>query len=140
MNTGQQAPSSWEQETAETTKRLGFWTFAWVATMAVATFGPKFLWAGNNTMTIVAILVNLAIGFGMIFAHKRHVLSLDELQQKVQVQTMAFTLGVAVVVGLAYSNLDVSNIISFDAEISHLVILIGLTYMTGLFIAMRRYR
>ena len=42
--------------------------------------------------------------------------------------------------GLAYSNLDVTNLIPFDAEISHLVILMALTYMVGIAAGIRRYR
>ena len=53
---------------------------------------------------------------------------------------MALSLGVGLVVGLAYSNLDVTNIIAFDAEISHLVILMGLTYGAGIFIGLRKFR
>ena len=65
---------------------------------------------------------------------------MDELQQKVQLEAMALALGVAIVVGLAYSNLDIANVIQQDAEISHLVMLIGVTYMASLFFGMRRYK
>ncbi len=90
--------------------------------------------------TILAILVNLGIGFGMIVANKRHLKGLDEMHQKIQLEAMALSLGVGLVVGLGYSNLDVTNVIAFDAEISHLVILMGLTYMAGVFAGLKRYR
>jgi hypothetical protein len=53
---------------------------------------------------------------------------------------MGISLGVAVVLGLAYSNLDVTNIISYDAEISHLVILIGLSYIASTIVGNLRYK
>ena len=53
---------------------------------------------------------------------------------------LAMALGVAVVAGMAYSNLDIANVIEQDAEISHLVLLIGFTYITTLFFGTRRYR
>jgi hypothetical protein len=53
---------------------------------------------------------------------------------------MALSLGVGLVVGLCYSNLDISNLISFDAEISHLVILMGLTYFAGVLVSHRKYQ
>ncbi len=140
MSQVNQTPSNWENQTRLTTKRLGLWTLAWVLSMAVATFGPTFLWDGNNTTTVVFIVLNMLIGFGMMYAHKEHLLSLDEMQRKVQLESMALALGVAVVVGLAYSNLDIANIIRADAEISYLVMLIGVTYMISLFFANRRYR
>lgn len=140
MTDATKSPSTWERKTTKTTLRLGLWTLAWVITMALATFGPKILWAGNDALTTTAIVVNLIIGLGMIFANYRHIQSLDELHQKVQLEAMALALAVAVVVGMAYSNLDIANIIEQDAEISHLILIIGFTYMTGIFFGMRRYR
>lgn len=130
----------WDCNSRKTTLNLGLWTGAWVLTMALATFGPKFLWDGNSTLTLVGILINLAIGIGVIIANKKHLNSLDELQRKIQLEAMGATLGVAVIFGLSYSMLDTTNIISYDAEISHLVILIGLTYLAGTIIGTLRYR
>jgi len=140
MSNKNAVPTEWEKTTAKRTVRLGFWTAAWVLTMALATFGPMFIWNGNNTLTTMGIVVNMLIGFGMIVANKNHLESLDELHQKVHLEAMAMALGVAVVVGLAYSNLDVSNVISQDAEISHLVLLIGITYYATVWLGLRRYR
>ena len=140
MKSEKAAPTPWEKKTIKTTVRLGQWTLAWVLTMALATFGPMFLWEGNDRLTIAVIVINMIIGLGMILANKHHLQSLDELQQKVQLEAMALALGVAVVVGLAYSNLDVANVIKQDAEISHLVLLIGITYISTVIIGLRRYR
>lgn len=126
--------------TKKSTLNLAYWTLAWVLTTAVVAFGPKFIWNENTTLTIAAILINLAIGIGVILANKNHLNSLDELQRKVQLEAMGIALGVAVVFGLSYSMLDTTNIISYDAEISHLVILIGLTYMAATIIGNFRYR
>jgi hypothetical protein len=82
----------------------------------------------------------MAIGAGMILANKRHLKGLDEMHQKIQLEAMALSLGVGLVVGLGYSNLDVTNLIATDAEISHLVILMALTYLGGVFAGMRKYR
>ncbi len=122
------------------TRNLGIWTGAWTVTMAIANFGPTFIWDQHEGLTIAAIIVNVLLGAGMILANIRHLKVLDEMQRKVAMDAMGISLGVAVVTGLAYSNLDVTNIIPFDAEISHLVILIGLTYMASMLIGRLRYR
>lgn len=124
---------------ARTTVHLGVWTAAWLLSMALASFGPKFLWMENNLISLLAIVFNVAIGIGMILANKRHLLSLDELHQRVQLEAMGWALGVGVVVGLGYSMLDVVNLIRFDAEISHLVVIMGLTYLGTLVAGLRRY-
>ncbi len=91
--------------------------------MAVANFGPRLVWADVAWITALAIAVNVAIGAGMVLANVRHLKSLDEMHQKVQLEAMGLSLGVGLVVGLAYSNLDVTGLIGFRAQISHLVIL-----------------
>ncbi len=140
MNDLKTGSNDWAANSAKNTRWLGYWTGVWVLTMAVVNFGPRFIWQFNESLTIAAILINLAIGFGMIMANKRHLKGLDEMHQKIQLEAMALSLGVGLVVGLAYSNLDVTNIIPADAEISHLVILMGLTYLMGVILGLRKYR
>ena len=53
---------------------------------------------------------------------------------------MALSLGVGLIAGPGYSNLDIATVIAFDAKISHLVILMGLTYAAGTFFGIRKYR
>ncbi|MFD2512240.1 hypothetical protein ACFSRY_00055 [Pontibacter locisalis] len=122
------------------TRQLAFWTFAWVASMALATFGPKFFWQENLPFTIFAIVLNAALGAGMILTNIRHTKSMDEMQRRIQLEAMSIALGVGVVGGLSYSLLDTTNVISGDAEISFLVILIGLTYLGATVIGQMRYR
>lgn len=140
MNNMKTDSNDWAANTARNTLRLGYWTAAWLLTMALAKFGPEFIWQMNTSFTVLAILFNLAIGFGMILANKRHLKGLDELHQKIQLEAMALSLGIGLVVGLAYSNLDVTDVIPFDAEISHLVILMALTYLAGVVGGLRKYR
>lgn len=131
---------NWERNCQKNTMKLALWTGAWVVTMAIASFGPKFIWQENSTITLIGILINLAFGIGVIFANKRHLNTLDELQRKIHLEAMSLSLGVAVIFGLSYSLLDTTNLITYDAEISHLVILIGLTYLAGTIIGNLRYR
>src|SRR5690606_19822664 len=102
--------------TLKNTKRLAFWTLAWVLTMAVAAFGPKLLWDFNTTLSIVFIVINTLIGIGMIQANRRYLNGLDEMQRKISLEAMAIALGVGVVGGLSYGMLDLANVISFHGE------------------------
>jgi hypothetical protein len=132
--------ASFKQKTLTNTKRLARWTAAWLLTMALANFGPTFIWGHNELLSLLAIVLNVLVGGGMIWANKVHLYGLDELQQKIQLQAMALSLGVGLVIGLAYSNLDVTNLIASDAEISHLVILMGVTYLIGTVMGVRKYQ
>ncbi len=140
MNKQTTHSSDWQTNTVRNTVRLGFWTFGWVVTMAIVNFGPKVVWQSNETPTIFAILINFAIGVGMILANRRPLQGIDEMHRKIQLEAMALSLGVGLIACLSYSNLDVTDIIGSDAEISHLVILMALTYLAGVVAGLRKYR
>ena len=131
---------NWGARVNRNTLRLGYCTSAWLVTTALATFGPQFIWHDNTLLTAIAIFINLAIGLATILANKHHLQSLDEMQQKIQLEAMALSLGVGFVCGLSYSMLDQSNLIAADAEISYLILLMGLTYFAGMVVGNRRYR
>ncbi len=139
MNSADTTRKRWEDNIKRQTARLAGWTFAWLVTLAIASFGPKFLWNSNEWISAAATGVNVLFGIGMIVANKNHLRSLDEMQQKIYLEAMAISLGVGLVGGIAYSNLDVSNVIPFHAEIAHVVILMGLTFMGSLAILNRKY-
>ncbi len=121
-------------------RKLAVWTWTWVATLAIATFGPIFIWDDHSFLTPFAIIVNLANGVLMILANRDLFNHFDELEKKLHLEAMAITLGLTVVVGLTFSLLDQKDIIPFDAEIGFLVGFIGICYMTALLINMRRFK
>ena len=121
------------------TLKLMGWTVAWVVTMAIATFGPLLVWE-SKTLSLGAILLNLAAGAGMIIANKNYLMGVDEMQRKIQLEAMALALGVALVFGLAYSTADVADLIPFDAEIGHVVFAVCAAYGFGIFLGIRRYQ
>ena len=122
------------------TIRLGFWTGTWVLSTAVAAFGPKILWNFNTSLSIVGVLIHLGSGFGMILANKRYLNAVDELMRKIQLEAMALTLGVGLVVGMSYELLEDIKLISFEPDISHLIMLMACTYIIGIILGNRRYQ
>ena len=44
MNDLKSSSSDWAANSERNTLLLGFWTAAWVLTMALENFGPKFIW------------------------------------------------------------------------------------------------
>ena len=133
------AASEWQARTSSSVVRLAAWTGAWLVTMALATFGPEFLW-NAGWLTLLAILINLGFGLGMIGANITHVKVLDEMMQRVQLEAMGLSLGIGVVGGLSYALLDTTNLISSDAEIAFLIVLMGITYIVSVVVGVRRYQ
>ncbi len=121
------------------TIKLALWTMSWVVTLAVATFGPKFIWDNELFLTIFAVAVNLVIGILMIVANRSYFNNLDELQRKIHLEALAITLGLSMIAGISYSLLDITNLIPMDAEIGFLIGFMGITYLISLFINAKRY-
>ena len=121
-------------------RQLALWTWSWVATLAIATFGPKFIWDNHSFLTTFAVLVNGVNGILMIIANKNLFDDFDELERKIHLESLAITLGLSVVFGITYSLLDITNIMDFDAEISTVVLFIGITYLISLTINSRKYK
>ena len=76
----------------------------------------------------------------MILANRDLFNHFDELEKKIHLESMAISLGLAVVVGLTFSLLDQLNLISFDADIGFLVMFIGITYLVSMVINSRRFK
>ncbi len=126
--------------TKKSMSRLAIATAAWLLSTAMATFGSMLLWPDQQLVKILVLLLNLVLGGVMIEVNRRYVLALDELQQKIYLQASAISLGVAVIGGITYSLADTTNVIPFDAEISVLIMLVGITYLVSMIIATRRYQ
>ena len=122
------------------TAKVAYWGLAWVLATAGATFGPELLWGYGTLITSIGIAIQLALGFGMIWTFKGVLLAMDELQRLIQLEAISLALGVGVVVGVSYELLEDVKLITFQPEISHLIILISLTYSFGLFLGNRHYR
>ena len=118
---------------------LGLWTWSWVATLAIATFGPIFIWEDHKALTTLAIITNLSNGVLMILANRKLFNHYDELERKIHLESLALSLGLTIIVGLTYSLLDQTNLIPFDAEIGVLIGFVGVTYMITLLVNRKRY-
>lgn len=140
MNKQMTDSNEWNSRNKNNILRLGYWTGAWVLATAGAVFGPRFLWEFKPLLTILGVLIQLGIGFGMVMAFKQHLQGLDEMQHKIQVDAMALSMGIGLVVASSYQLLEDIKLITFEPEIPHIIILMALTYMIGVFLGNRRYQ
>ena len=127
-------------QTKKNTKRLFIWSVVWVLATAGVAFGPKNLWNFNTWLTIIAVLIHISIGLGMIRVFKQFLLGLDELQRKIHLDAMAISLGIGLVFGCSYEMLEDIKLIPFEPEIPHLMIVMYLTYAIGSILGVRKYQ
>ncbi len=120
--------------------RLFRWNGAWGAATALMAFGPGFLWHKALVFTLLAVGLDVAVGVGMILANIKYIVELDELQRKVQLNSMGITLGVALVAGVPFRVMDAYRVIPFHADIAYLLLLMSLTFAVCNLYGTRRYR
>ena len=125
--------------TKANTKLLALWTGLWLVSLALLSFGPKFLWNYNVSISLPVLVVNLFIGFKMIWANKVHLEGLDELQQRIMLEAMAISLGSTMVIGAVYGLLNAIKLISVEPNASGLLFVMGISYMVGMLVSRKRY-
>jgi hypothetical protein len=130
----------YESRVRTTVIRLFRWTGAWGAATALMAFGPRFIWNKALGFTLLAVGLDIVVGVGVILANKKYLEELDELQRKVQLNSLAITVGVAIVVGIPYSVMASYHVIPFHADVSHLIMLMVLTILVSNLYGTRRYR
>ena len=140
MKTDSPPAETWAARTMRNVVGLAAWTVAWVATLALAKFGPGSLWGEQGTPTMLAIVFNVLIGIGMLMANRRHLVDLDELQRTIQLHAMAWALGAGLVGGATWTLLDRHGLVGLDASIGHLIVLMAVVYLAGCLVGWRRYR
>jgi len=137
----QRAPESRYRSRIRTSiLRLVCWGGAWLVATALMRFGPQFLWNKALAFTLLAVGLDVAVGIGMVLANKTYLAGLDELQQKVYLNALGITVGVALIASVPYSVMGSYHVIPFHAEIWHLLLLMGLTFSLSLVYGTWRYR
>ncbi len=140
MNTHPPDADAWASRMIRDSMGLVAWSAAWVASLALAAFGPVALWDRQPAPTLLAIAFSVLVGVGMLLAYKRHLQTMDELQRTIQLETMAWTLGAGLVGGVAWTLFDRHDLVAFEAEIAHLVVFMAVVYLVGTIAGLRRYR
>ena len=133
-------PKSMKANNRKNNRRLLLWTLLWTASLALASFGHKFFWAGNEMITTTVIALSVVLGLLMIAANRRLIDDFDELDKKIHLESMSLTLGLTLVMGIAYNMMSITHLITAEAKISILVIFMSLCYLTTLLINRFRYR
>lgn len=122
------------------TLQLALWTLAWLASTALLRFGAEYIWDYQPAYSIIALITHLALGAAMIMVNVKHLVNLDELQRKITMDAMGITLGVGLIAGIAYEQLEDIKLITFEPEISHLIMLMAFTYIISILIGNRKYK
>lgn len=139
MNASASKPDGWAARNTTNTLRLGLWTLAWVITVAVMAFGPKFLWDYATGPSVIATAVNIAVGIGMVLANRRHLHGMDELERKIFLDASALSLGIGLVFAGCYQLMGDIRLLPFEPRIAHLMIVMSLAFLVGIIGGRRKF-
>lgn len=128
------------QEAFKGTLQLALWTLLWTATLALARFGPEYLWDSQTAASWAAIAINVVVGIGWIVVHASYLRRIDELQRKIMQDALAVTLGVGWVGGFAYVVAEAVDLIAYNVNIGVFPALLGVVYMIAIAAGHMRYR
>lgn len=120
--------------------RLALATLAWVATLAVARFGPPLVWGSDPVAGWIAVGLNLAAGAVWIVVYIRFLRSVDELWRKIMTDALAVTLGIGWVLGFGYVVAEAAGILPFDVDVAGFSIVLVAVYLLALLAGRIRYR
>ncbi len=138
-STGQR--SSFQSRMTRVTRKSAIWAGAWLLATALFAFGPESLWPGQFPLTVLAAVINLVVGVGMLFHMRDALNNADDLHRKVLLEAMAIALGVGVVVGTLYPMMEDYELVpSSDVNMSALILVMGITFLTSMILGLRRYR
>lgn len=121
--------------------RLVLWTFAWVATVAVARFGPELAWGPERAAASgAAVAANVLVGAGWIVAFARFLRALDDLWRRITQDALAAALGVGWVTAFAYVTADAAGLVGLDVGVALFAVLLGAVYTVAVVVGWIRYR
>lgn len=118
---------------------VNMWALAWVATLAITAFLSGYEWYSSAFPTMIGFAVHSGIGLGMLFAYKRFLRELDEMERKIQLDALASSVGITVIGFSAYSILAKAGFVP-ELIPAYLIMLIALTYIAGIIIGRVRYQ
>lgn len=119
---------------------LALWTLAWLASTVLLRFGAEYIWDYLPIYSIIALILHLLFGAAMIVVNIKYLSQLDELQRKITMDAMGITLGVGLIAGIAYEQLEDIKLIAVEPSISHLIMVMAITYVVSILIGNRSYK
>lgn len=115
-----------------------FWTVSIVSIDSIS----EYEWYGSLTVVIAACVLHTGLGVGMIKAYKKFLRELDEMERKIQLDSLAMSVGITVISFTSFTSLTIlarAEIIE-PVGADNLIMIMMLTYSIGLIIGRVRYQ
>ena len=115
------------------------WTFLWLISFAILVVGPNELWE-NNTITIIAAIINFILIITMLYVSKNQFDDYDELQKTVQLKAVSLTLFLTVFMGVFSMGIYEAGLVEIEPRVHHLVMFAALTFIVSSIFIFKKYQ
>ena len=115
------------------------WTFIWLISFAILVGGPNELWE-NNTITIIAAIINFILIITMLYVSKNQFDDYDELQKTVQLKAVSLTLFLTVFMGVFWMGIYEAGLLEIEPRVHHLVMFAALTFIVSSIFIFKKYQ
>tara|TARA_B100000900_G_scaffold236885_1_gene201157 strand:- start:265 stop:651 length:387 start_codon:yes stop_codon:yes gene_type:complete len=115
------------------------WTFLWLISFAILVGGPNELWE-NNTITIIAAIINFILIITMLYVSKNQFDDYDELQKTVQLKAVSLTLFLTVFMGVFWTGIYEAGLLEIEPRVHHLVMFAALTFIGSSIFIFKKYQ
>ena len=114
------------------------WLFAWTVSWVIANAALKNGWANDWIPAPLFAVVPTILGIVMLFAYWRFLREADELQRKIQLESLAVGFGAGVVGGYTIHLLSRAGVLT-SVEISEVAAFMMVVYAIATLVGERRY-
>lgn len=118
--------------------RVNLLAVLWVLSLMASSLLSQYLSLPTLAVSILFI-IHTGIGIAMVFAYKRFLTELDEMERKIQLDALALSVGITIISFSSYSILDKNGILP-ELNLAYLIALMALTYIVGIIAGRIRYR
>ena len=135
-----ESQSPYQARIRRSTLNLFLWVGIWVASFAIATFGPKFIWDKAAPITWIGCAITILIGVVAILANRNQIRDQDEMLQRVSLEAYAVTLGAVIIVGCPYTILQQNKLVPAELGIPAVMVVMSVTLLISTLVGLRRRR
>ncbi len=115
------------------------WTFLWLISFAILVGGPNELWE-NNTITIIAAIINFILIITMLYVSKNQFDDYDELQKTVQLKAVSLTLFLTIFMGIFWMGIYEAGLLETEPRVHHLASFAALTFICSSIFIFKKYQ
>ena len=121
------------------TIRLISWVLVWVGTLILVDKAVLYGWYASDFISVLGIVINAGMGLGVIVTFLRFLREIDEMQRKIQLDSLALSMGIGFVGSFSYTLLVTTGFVA-DPEVSDIILLMAGTYIASVIVGQFRYR